>query len=158
MSFDAAKLAYAYSFLRRKYLGPRLTSGALESGKIYLIVRLRSGDDFRNLGAAANVAGTVFTATGTTPTAWTKSSVLREVKIAELRALSEEVYSVATDPILITSASFEGGAGSGVENFSRSILGMAIEKLLTEWDEDYDPPPIRSSGFVMQLGGYGATC
>ena len=153
MSFDAAKLAYAYSFLRRKYLGPRLTSGPLESGKTYFIQRFQSGDNFASgAGADSNASGVLFVATATAPT-WTHGSALREVKIAELRALADTTFSEATDTVTITSGSFEGGQGTGEITFEKVILGQAIEKLLTELDPDYDPPPARSSGFVMQFGG-----
>jgi len=53
-----------------------LTSGSLVVGKEYIIDTFVDGDDFVNVGGT-NVTGTVFTATGTTPTAWTNSSSLR---------------------------------------------------------------------------------
>lgn len=53
-----------------------LTSGTLTSGARYLIVTILGADTFTNVGAAANTNGTVFTATGTTPTTWASSSVL----------------------------------------------------------------------------------
>jgi len=53
-----------------------LTTGSLVVGKEYIIDTFVAGDDFVNVGGT-NVTGTVFTATGTTPTTWTNSSSLR---------------------------------------------------------------------------------
>jgi len=56
----------------------RLTSGTLVVGKWYRITTYVSDDDFTNVGAPQNVAGTYFCATGTTPTHWAHSSVLEQ--------------------------------------------------------------------------------
>jgi hypothetical protein len=56
----------------------RLTSGTLVVGKWYRIISYVSDDDFTNVGAPQNVAGTYFCATGTTPTHWAHSSVLEQ--------------------------------------------------------------------------------
>lgn len=55
--------------------GAVLTSGTLVVGKSYIITNWITNDDFTNVGGA-NVDGTVFTATGTTPTTWTNSSTV----------------------------------------------------------------------------------
>lgn len=55
------------------------TAGPLVTGKTYLILTYEAGDDFTNVGAAANTDGEFFTATGTTPTTWTNGSVLQDV-------------------------------------------------------------------------------
>lgn len=52
------------------------SSGTLTVGKRYKITTFVTGDDFTNVGASANTEGTIFVATGTTPTTWTNSSVL----------------------------------------------------------------------------------
>ncbi len=52
------------------------TSGTLVVGKEYTIDDWITNDDFTNVGGA-NVDGTIFVATGTTPTTWTNSSSLR---------------------------------------------------------------------------------
>ncbi len=52
------------------------TSGTLVVGKEYTIDDWITDDDFTNVGGA-NVDGTTFVATGTTPTKWTNSSSLR---------------------------------------------------------------------------------
>jgi hypothetical protein len=52
------------------------TSGTLEVGQAYIIDDWITADDFTNVGGA-NVDGTIFVATGTTPTTWTNSSSLR---------------------------------------------------------------------------------
>jgi len=53
-----------------------LTTGSLVVGKEYIIDTFVAGDDFVNVGGT-NVTGTVFTATGATPTTWTNGSSLR---------------------------------------------------------------------------------
>ncbi len=53
------------------------SSGSLITGKVYEILSYESGDDFTNVGGA-NVTGSVFTATGTTPADWSHGSWLRE--------------------------------------------------------------------------------
>ena len=52
------------------------TSGTLEIGQAYIIDDWITADDFTNVGGL-NVDGTIFVATGTTPTTWTNSSSLR---------------------------------------------------------------------------------
>lgn len=54
------------------------TSGTLTTGKRYIITTFVAGDNFTNVGAAANASGTVFEATGTTPTTWSNGSTLNE--------------------------------------------------------------------------------
>ena len=70
-----------------------LTSGTLETGKVYLIIDWITNDDFTNIGGT-NADGTVFTATGTTPTTWTNSSTV--VELGSTLSLSPEgIYSTA---------------------------------------------------------------
>jgi len=52
------------------------TSGSLVVGKEYTIDDWKTDDDFVNVGGA-NVDGTIFVATGTTPTKWAAGSILR---------------------------------------------------------------------------------
>lgn len=55
-----------------------VSSGTLTLGKRYRIVDFNIGDDFVNVGGT-NVTGNEFIATGTTPTNWTNSSVLKRI-------------------------------------------------------------------------------
>ena len=57
------------------------TSGTLTVGETYQIVSFVAGDSFTSVGASANTTGTVFTATGTTPSAWTNGSVLSAARL-----------------------------------------------------------------------------
>jgi hypothetical protein len=148
---DEQKLAYAYSYLRRQYVGPRLTSGALTSGGIYFLQSYVSGDNFLNVGAAANHTGALFVAAGTTPTVWTRGSVLRLVDLAALKTLATTTFGAATDTVTITNTQFEGGQAGGQVTFEKVILGQAIEKLLADFDPDYDAPASAGCGFVMQF-------
>lgn len=160
MLSERSKIQYAKSVLRRQYTGASTTSGVLVSGKFYRITRFESGDDFRNVGApyarcyTGYYPGTIFEATGTTPTVWTHASKLTELKVAELRAYSETVFATASDTIAITAGSFEGGQGSGQLVFEKSLLGIAIEQLLAEMDPDYVHTqifPRKSFGMTVRL-------
>ncbi len=53
-----------------------LNSGTLVVGTSYTIILYVDGDDFDNVGGT-NATGSVFTATGTTPTVWTNQSQLQ---------------------------------------------------------------------------------
>lgn len=53
-----------------------LTSGTLIVGAKYIITSFVAGDDFTNVGAAANINGTEFIATGDTPANWSNSSTI----------------------------------------------------------------------------------
>jgi hypothetical protein len=53
-----------------------LYSGSLVIGHQYTISNYNAGDDFTNVGAAANSTGVTFIATGPTPTTWTNNSSL----------------------------------------------------------------------------------
>lgn len=63
-----------------------ITSGLLVSGKQYKVVAYVAGDDFTNVGGT-NTTGTVFTASGTTPTTWTNGSTLRMIDTAKYLTL-----------------------------------------------------------------------
>jgi hypothetical protein len=53
-----------------------LNSGTLSIGTSYIIILYIDGDDFTNVGGV-NATGSIFTATGTTPTVWTFQSQLQ---------------------------------------------------------------------------------
>ncbi len=57
-------------------LGTAQTSGTLTSGSVYCITDWKTADDFTNIGGL-NVDNNIFTATGTTPTTWTASSIVK---------------------------------------------------------------------------------
>lgn len=163
MLSERSKLQYARSVLRRQYTGASATSGLLVVDKFYRITQFVPGDDFRNVGGTStgrfcgsgyHRSGQIFQATGTTPTVWTHVSRLTELLVVELRVYSLAVFAEASDMIALTSASFEGGQGSGQLVFEKSLLGLAIEQLLAEFDPDYvatPPMPRRPSGITVRL-------
>jgi hypothetical protein len=55
------------------------TSGNLVEGEAYEITAFTSGDVFTNVGAAANAVGEQFVATGTAPTTWVSSTLVKYV-------------------------------------------------------------------------------
>lgn len=89
--------------------GSVLTSGALVVGKVYKILTYVSGDDFVNVNGL-NVTGTLFVATGTTPTTWSNGSSLQEF------AIQSTMFFTGAKPYQIGSATLtrEGIDVSGV--------------------------------------------
>ena len=84
------------------------TSGLLVEGEMYVIEALIAGDDFTNVGYVEE--GTAFEATGTTPTAWTESTVV--VKVTE----SEPVLTVIKNDIgVITWGRTGVGSYAGIK-------------------------------------------
>jgi hypothetical protein len=68
------------------------TSGTLTTGVTYIIKTFVAGDDFSNvdgtpLVGSANTTGCIFTAAGTTPTAWTNGSELQELSTSFIDGL-----------------------------------------------------------------------
>lgn len=166
MPVDRQKVNYAKSVLRRRYAGPRLTSGLLVPGRCYLITYFAGSDDFSNVGLAAlantnwlqtsgynsTTSGRRFYATGTTPTNWSHGSILQEIKIDDLKSEADKVFSEASDTVTLTQTASEGGSQSGQVTFDKSILGVAIEELLAELDPNYIVPlemPRRVSGYTV---------
>lgn len=80
--------------------GAQLTSGTITSGKVYTIGNYVSNDDFTNVGASSNASGVTFLATGTTPTHWAHSSILRQQNyyttdlISGTKGVNTDVYNV----------------------------------------------------------------
>lgn len=84
---------YPIEAIDRGASGTILTSGTIVTGKKYKIIDWITDDNFVNVGGA-NVDGTIFTATGTTPTKWTNSSTL--VALGAILDLNAEGMSSAT--------------------------------------------------------------
>jgi hypothetical protein len=150
------KIAYAKAVFRRQYCGAPLTSGTLEAGKVYQFLSIKSGDDFTNVGADSDQRlGSVFKATGTTPTSWANGTKLSLINVAGLKTLSLQVFDAATNPgVTLTQLGFEGGSGTGVLTFEKSLLGQAIEEMLAELDPDYVAPatvPRQEIGMTVRL-------
>ena len=74
-------------------VGAVLTSGTITVGKKYLVKLFVAGDSFTNVGGT-NTTGTVFTATGTTPTTWSNSSQL--IQLGCILDLNAEGMASAT--------------------------------------------------------------
>jgi hypothetical protein len=118
------------------------TSGALVVGTSYNITTYASDDDFSNVGGT-NVAGTTFTATGTTPTHWAHASSLRSW--INTRSFWSEVH-----PNILLKASLKQ-----LEMFYRNTEGVK------DWDNalkddiipmDMDAAEEEAAG-ISQMGG-----
>ena len=59
--------------------GGDLTAAPLVVGNRYEIVNFTAADVFTNVGAASNALSVKFTATGTAPTTWTATTILRDL-------------------------------------------------------------------------------
>ncbi len=84
-----------------------LTSGTLLVGKKYLISNYVAGDDFTNVGAAYNVTGVVFEATGTTPTTWTNSSGITFLSLTFDQYYPASDFSASSEQSLVTTGLLE---------------------------------------------------
>jgi hypothetical protein len=81
------------------------TSGLLVSNRTYKITNYVSGDDFTNIGGT-NTTGTVFTASGTTPTTWTHSSTLVSEGYFDVYADYGLAFSVVTSVVSGTTTGY----------------------------------------------------
>jgi hypothetical protein len=73
---------------------------------------------------------------------WLKNYLRRKKTVAELKTMSDELMAGgATDELLITSNSFEGGSFAGLPNLPKKNYVAAIEEILLE------------AGEVPQTGG-----
>lgn len=54
-------------------------------------------------------------------------------RLDDLKALARDVFASATEEVALTTTSFEGGAAGGQIKFDKTLLGLAIEKLLAEY-------------------------
>ncbi len=80
------------------------TTGPLITGQSYQIMNYVAGDNFANVGAAANATGTVFVATGTTPTVWTHASTLMLVANQTEFTLANNTFKSPTPGYTIVRA------------------------------------------------------
>jgi hypothetical protein len=98
------------------------TSGTLVVGKRYRINNWITNDDFTNVGGA-NVDGTEFTATGTTPTTWTNSSTV--VEIGATLALTPEGIQPAPGQWLDSSSNklhaMQPATGSSLTRYKKDF-------------------------------------
>lgn len=56
-------------------------------------------------------------------------------RVNELKAFADQVFAEASDEVVITSNSFEGGSASGQVRYNKMDLLQAIEELLVEAGE-----------------------
>lgn len=83
------------------------TSGELVESSEYAIVKYRAGDDFENVGAE-NLSGSIFTASATTPTIWTKKSTVALVERVNLTAATIRLQVYDGTDIIITLTNLSG--------------------------------------------------
>ncbi|NBR88099.1 MAG: hypothetical protein EBT61_21865 [Verrucomicrobia bacterium] len=112
------------------------TSGTLTSNKRYLIGTYVSGDDFTNVGGT-NLTGSVFTASGATPTTWTHASTVYEIT-ADISATA----SASAIQSALNSTAAIGANGVTVTASSSASLAYVID-----W---------AAVGARFLTGGYGA--
>ena len=126
-----------------KYIGAsqtEQTSGTLTIGKAYRINDWITNDDFTNIGGA-NVDGSEFVATGTTPTTWTNSSTV--VPIGAVLQLEQD--SIAEPTWYDKSGNELHGTVSGaiVTNPAAAI---------TKIDDDPTVPTLVVTGDIIPTG------
>lgn len=131
---------------------PALTSGTLVFGRRYLIQSFVTGDDFTNVGAALNVTGVEFYATGTTPTTWTNASSLIPIGVEK----PDYVISSVTGATTLVLANVYGGPTTAGATYE--IDGAPRQKLWFNIQPDAgqtvtvryyrDLPPLVNNGDV----------
>jgi hypothetical protein len=121
-------------------LEPSLTSGLLVVGKKYVITTFNAGDDFTNVGAASNASGTVFTATGTTPTTWSHSSVL-DGGVVTIGFKAPAGYDSVAFTVGPFTAVKTGSGTSTVYTFTLSFLTALLDQLLATNLDDVELVP-----------------
>ncbi len=99
--------------------GIQLTSGVLVVDSVYKIGKFEAGDDFSNVGGT-NESGDVFTATGTTPTTWTNSSILRLQNYGTLED-QKGVVGIQDDVYLVLDHRGSGRRGYSLDGVDDEI-------------------------------------
>ena len=113
--------------------GAAQTSGTVTSGSTYIIGLFVAGDDFTNIGAV-NVSGSVFKATGTTPTTWTNSSIVRPYN-STVTELISRTAGTNTDVTVVTGKNGQGSDryNSYAQTTSNTNLGSS-DNVDNIWD------------------------
>lgn len=102
-----------------------VTSASLTVGQLYRIKTYTPGDDFTNVGAAANFVGQSFIATGIAPTVWTTSEI-----IPITSALHSDGFNNALDgsqwPAIVdlSSSKFDAGRPENLGGFTVKLDGL----------------------------------
>ena len=122
--------------------GAAQTSGTVTSGSTYILALFVAGDDFTNIGAV-NVSGSVFKATGTTPTTWTNSSIVRPYNSTVTELISRTAGTI-TDVTVVT-----GKNGQGSDRYN-SYNGTSSYTLLSNTATSY-PITVTGSFYITSL-------
>ena len=159
LTWNAASGATGYNVYRNAI---SQTSGLLVIGRQYIITTYNPGDDFTNVGAASNASGTVFTATGTTPTTWTHGSTITSGIIAHGVTVSTPPPSYtdsSSDPMLTytyTITAFNntphGGGESPQGGGSGGVVPAFTSPTLSASDDGAGPTVKDGSGGVGRTG------
>ena len=109
--------------------GAAQTSGTVTSGSTYILALFVAGDDFTNIGAV-NVSGSIFKATGTTPTTWTNSSIVRPYN-STVTELISRTAGTNTDVTVVTGKNGQGSdrynsynGTSSYTNIDNAVAGL----------------------------------
>jgi hypothetical protein len=110
--------------------GPKV-DGLLTIGRLYAIVSYNAGDNFTNVGAAANAVGQTFIASGTTPTSWANKS--RLVQITDTWLLNEAYANLAPSylgsqfpSITDTGGNLNAALGTNLGGFAIDLDGLSV--------------------------------
>jgi hypothetical protein len=105
--------------------------GLLTIGRLYAIVSYNAGDNFTNVGAAANAVGQTFIASGTTPTSWANKS--RLVQITDTWLLNEAYANLAPSylgsqfpSITDTGGNLNAALGTNLGGFAIDLDGLSV--------------------------------
>jgi hypothetical protein len=73
----------------------------------------------------------------------------RTKTLAQLKALADELYSIADSEVVITSTGFEGGSASGqARKYSKGDILNIVEDMIEDMEPSAEPAKVRSAGMV----------
>lgn len=103
-------------------------SGLLQIGRTYMIYDYNAGDDFTNVGGT-NAQGSLFTATGASPTVWTNQSQVYQlynaINVNERYFYNTGTNGVAQWALLLDGANFNAAESNSLGGFKISLDGLS---------------------------------
>ena len=150
-------------------LGSTQTDGLLVTGQKYKITTFETGDDFTNIGGL-NATGSVFVATGTTPTTWTNGSrvdIVLDINVDRIIHLLNTAADIiwteqdTTDAITEDLENFLSNHDSEMVNAAANGANSAVSTAqvelatelgkLTNWEGEYNS---KVKNFIAQIDAW----
>jgi len=101
-------------------------------GRSYKIISYVAGDDFGNVGGT-NATGTIFTATGTTPTNWTKFSQLAPYWNTTLNSVITDILSVIPEITSVNTTYARASSPNVIHTLASSRAAINVASAIAEF-------------------------